>query len=117
MDTIFMNSENSRTSYSNRLLINLSDKIHCKEVDKCCSIKFDIYYTRRNIKKLHKNSIFKTSGPTCIKKFELPDGSYSISDIQDHFEYMIKKHETVTHNPPVRIQNMFIIIRHYCAFQ
>ena len=41
--------------------------------------------------------------PTWNEKFELPDGSYSISDIQDYFKYIIKKHETVTDNPPIRI--------------
>ena len=35
--------------------------------------------------------------------FDLPDGSYSIEDIQDYFEFIIKKHETLTENPPVQI--------------
>ena len=33
----------------------------------------------------------------------MPDGSYSISDIQDYFEYIIKKHETIADNPPGQI--------------
>ena len=33
----------------------------------------------------------------------MPDGSYSVSDIQDYFEYIIKKHETISDNPPVQI--------------
>ena len=41
--------------------------------------------------------------PTWNEKFELPDGSYSVSDIQDYFEYIIKKHETVTDNPSTTI--------------
>ena len=36
-------------------------------------------------------------------KFELPEGSYSVSDIQDYFEYIIKIHETVTDNPPTKM--------------
>ena len=36
-------------------------------------------------------------------KFELPDGSYSISDIQDYFEYILKKHRENTDNPSIRI--------------
>ena len=36
-------------------------------------------------------------------KFDLPDGSYSISDIQDYFEYIIKKQENIADNPPVQI--------------
>ena len=43
------------------------------------------------------------SAPTWNEKFELPDGSCSVSDIQDYFKYIIKKHETVTGNPPIRI--------------
>ena len=37
------------------------------------------------------------------EKFELSDGSYSVSDIQDYFNYIIKKLETVTDSPPIRI--------------
>ena len=33
----------------------------------------------------------------------MPDGSYSITDIQGYFEFIIKKHETLTENPPVQI--------------
>ena len=62
-----------------------------------------IYYTRQNIKKSYKNNKIKIPGPTSNQKFELSDGSYSVSDIQDCFEYIIKKHETVTGNPPIRI--------------
>ena len=54
-------------------------------------------------KKLYKNNKFKLPAPTRNEKFELPDELYSLSDIQDHFEYIIKKHETVTKNPPRRI--------------
>ena len=43
------------------------------------------------------------SAPTWNDKFYLPDGSYSISSIQDYFEYIIKKHETLTDNPPIQI--------------
>ena len=41
-----------------------------------------------------KNQI-KRSTSTCNEEFELPDGSYSVSDIQDYFEYIIKKHENM----------------------
>ena len=40
--------------------------------------------------------------PTYDDKFELPNGSYSVSDIQDYFDY-IKKHEAVTDNSPITI--------------
>ena len=54
-------------------------------------------------KKFCKNNKFKISAPSQNEKFELPDGSYSVSDIQDYFKYIIKKLETVTDNLPIRI--------------
>ena len=62
-----------------------------------------IYYTWKNIKSAHNNNKFKISAPTWNDAFDLPDGSYSIEDIQDYFEFIIKKHETLTKNPPVEI--------------
>ena len=62
-----------------------------------------IYYTWKNIKKKKKNAKFIISAPTWNEEFELPDGSFSISDIQGYFEYILKKHETVTDNPSVTI--------------
>ena len=55
----------------------------------------------KNIKKLHKNNEFKISALTRNDRLELPDESYSVSDIQDYFEYIIKKHQTVTDNLPI----------------
>ena len=46
---------------------------------------------------------FKISAPSSNEEFELPDLSYSVSDIQDYFEYTIKKRETSTDNPPIKI--------------
>ena len=62
-----------------------------------------IYYTWKNIKSEYNNSKFKILAPTWNNTFYLPNGSYSISDIQDYFEFIIKKHETLTENPPVQI--------------
>ena len=61
-----------------------------------------IYYTLKIIKSEYNNK-FKISVPTWNDTFDLPDGSYSISDIQDYFEFIIKKHETLTENPPLQI--------------
>ena len=61
-----------------------------------------ICYTRKNIKPAYNNNKFKISAPTWNDEFDLPDGSYSISDIQDYFEYIIKKHETIANNPPYK---------------
>ena len=56
----------------------------------------------KNIKKSN-NRKFKISGPTWNKKFELPEASYSIPGIQYYFKYIVKKHETVTDNLPIKI--------------
>ena len=56
-----------------------------------------------NIKSAYNNNKFKISAPTWNNKFDLPDGSYSISDIRDYFEYIIKKHGTIADNPPIQI--------------
>ena len=85
MDTIFMNSENSKTSDPHRLL-NLSDKINLKRSDKYVALSnLSLYYTKKNIKKSYKNNKFKISAMTWNEEFKLPDGSYSVSDIQDYF--------------------------------
>ena len=62
-----------------------------------------IYYTWKNIRPSYNNNKFKISVPTCNDKFELPDGSYSVSDIQDYFEYIFKKHGENIDNPSVKI--------------
>ena len=62
-----------------------------------------IYYTWKNIKSEYNNNKFKISAPTWNDEFNLPDGSYSVSHIQDYVEYIIKKHETIADNPPVQI--------------
>ena len=53
--------------------------------------------------KIYKNNKFKISAPTWNDKSELHDGSYSVSDIQDYFEYFIKNHEKVSNSPPIAI--------------
>ena len=62
-----------------------------------------IYYTRKNIKKSYKNNKFNISTPTWNEEFELPDGSYSVSDIQDYFKHVLKTHGKKTDNLSIRI--------------
>ena len=62
-----------------------------------------IYYTWKNIKSKYNNNKFKISAPTWNETFDLLDSYYSIDDIQDYFQFIIKKHETLTENPPVQI--------------
>ena len=104
METIFMNSENSKTSDPHRFKLDLTDKHYLKKPNKNMALaNLSIYYTWKNINSEYNNNKFKISAPTWNDTFDLPDGSYSISDIQDYFEFIIKKHETLTENPPIQI--------------
>ena len=60
-----------------------------------------IYYTWKNVREQYKNNKLKIIAPTWNDEFELPDGSYSASDIQDYIEFIIKKHKTLTTIPPI----------------
>ena len=61
-----------------------------------------------NIKSEYNNNKFKISASTWNETFDLPDGSYTIDDIQDYFEFIIKKHETLTDNPSIKIYSIKI---------
>ena len=90
MDTIFMNSENNKTSDHHRLLLKFLDKINLKRKNEYVALSnVIIYCTWKNIKQLYKNKSFKISAPTWNEEFELPDGSYSVSDIQHYLEYFL----------------------------
>ena len=103
MDTIFMNSENSRTSEYHLLVLKLTDKLYLRRGQKSVALSnLSIYYTWKNIKSSYNNNKFKISAPTWNDKFELPDGSHSISDIQDYFKYILKKHSENVDNPSIR---------------
>ena len=79
-----MNSDNSKTSHPYSLLLKLEGKINLNKNDKYVVLSnFSIYYTWKSIKKSYKNNKFKISAPKWDEEFELPDGSYSVSDIQD----------------------------------
>ena len=101
MDRIFMNSENSNTSEYHALVLKLTDKLDLRRGQKTVALSnLSIYYTWKNIKSSYNNNKFKISAPTWNEEFELLHGSYSISDIQNYFEYILKKHND---NPPIRI--------------
>ena len=92
MDTVFMNSENSKTSKPHVLILKTTDKLDLRRGEKIIALSnLSIYYTWKNIKSSYNNNKFKISAPTWNGKFELPDGSYSVSDIQDYFEYVLKR--------------------------
>ena len=104
MDTTFMNSENSRTSEYHVLVLKLADKLDLRRGQKSVALSnLSICYTWKYIKSSYKNNKFKISAPTWSDEFELPDGSYSISDIQDYFEYIIKLHSENVDNPSLKI--------------
>ena len=104
METIFMNMENSETSEPHKFVLNLSQRLGLRSSDKHVALqKLSIYYTWKNIRKQYKNNKLKIIARTWNDEFELPDGSYSVSDIQDYTEYIIKKHETLTTIPPIHV--------------
>ena len=104
MDTIFMDSENSRTSEYHILVLKLTDKLDLRRGQKTVALSnLSIYYTWKHVKSSYNNNKFKISAPTWSEEFELPDGSYSVSDIQDYFEYILKKHSESVDNPSIRI--------------
>ena len=82
MDTIFMNSENSRTSEYHVLVLNLTDKLDLRRGQKTVALSnLSIYYTWKNIKSSYNNTKFRISASMWGEEFQLPDESYSISDI------------------------------------
>ena len=104
METIFMNTESSAKNEPHRFILDLADKLNLKNPNKNMALaNLSIYYTWKNIKSEYNNNKFKISAPTGNDTFDLADGCYSIDDIQDYFEFIIKKHETLTEDPPVEI--------------
>ena len=94
METIFLNTDNSNTNESNEFIYEFTDKRNLKNPNSqnIGLVNLSIYYTWKNIKfkSAYNNNKFKTSVPTWNDEFDLPDGSYSISDIRDYFEFIIK---------------------------
>ena len=72
--------------------MDLTDKPNLKDPKKNMALaSLNIYYTWKNMKSEYSNHKFKISAPTWNDTFNLPEGSYSISDIQGYFEFIIKK--------------------------
>ena len=102
METIFINTENSVTNESHRFKLDLTDKLNLKNANKNIFLtNLSIYYTWKNIK--YNNNKFKISAPTWNDNFDFPDGSCSIFDIQNYFEFIIKKHETLNEDLSIEI--------------
>ena len=100
MNTTFVNSENSRTSEYHVLVLKLTDKLDLRRGQKNVALSnLSIYYTWKNIKSLYNNNKFKISAPTWSEEFKLLDGSYLLFDIQQYFEYILKKHSENVDSP------------------
>ena len=100
-----MNTENSKTNESNKFIQQFTGQLNLKNPynKNIALVNISIYYTWKNIQSMYNNNKFKRSAPTWNDEFYLVDGSYSISGIQDYFEFIIKKHETLAENPPIQI--------------
>ena len=99
-----MNNENSKTNESHRFRLDITDKLNLKDPMKNMALaNLIIYYTWKNIKSVYNNNKFKISPPTWNDTFDLPEGFYSVSGIQNYFQFIIKKHETLTKNLPIQI--------------
>ena len=95
-----MNTENSKASESNKFLYEFTNKLNLKNKNKNMALaNLSIYYTWKNIKFAYSNNKRKISAPT---ELNLPAKTYSVSNIQDYFEYIIKK-QTIDDNTFVQI--------------
>ena len=99
-----MNTENSKTNEPHKFVLNLSQRLDLRSSDKHVALqKLSVYYTWKNIRKKYKNNKLKIIAPTWNDELELPDGSYSVSDIEDWIRFIIKKHGTLTTSPPIHV--------------
>ena len=90
METIFMNTENSKTNGPHKFVLNLPQRLDLKSSNKHVAFQsLCIYYTWKNIRKQNKNNKLKIIALTWSDDFGLPDGSYSVSDIWHYIEYII----------------------------
>ena len=104
METFFMNSKNSKTNEPYKFKYDLTEKLDLKNPNKNMALaNLSIYYTWKNVQSTYSNNEFKISTPTWNETFDLPDGSYNMSEIQDYIEYIIKKYETIGENVPILI--------------
>ena len=110
-----MNTGNSKTNESDKFMYQVTEKLNLKTLNNknIGLVNLSIYCTWKNIKTEYSNNKFKISALTWNYTFDLPDGSYSIFDIQGYFEAIIKKHKTLTENPliqtyPNKIKNRII---------
>ena len=99
-----MKSKNSQTSKPDILILKFNNKLDFRRSENRIALSnLSINYTWKNIKSSYNNNKFELSAPRWNDKFELPDGSYSVSNSQDFFEYILKKHGENIDKPSVHI--------------
>ena len=104
METTFINTENSKTSEPHKIVFKLSQRLDLRILDKHVTLQnVSVYYKWKNIRKPYKNNTLKIIVSTWNDGFKLADGSYSVTDIKDYIEYIIKKHETLITIPPIHV--------------
>ena len=102
METIFLNTKKSKTNEPHKFILNLSQILDLRSSNKHVALQnLSIYYTWKNVRKQYNNNKLKIRVPTWNDEYEFPDGSYSVSNIQDYIEYISKKHETITTIPSI----------------
>ena len=90
MEKIFINMKNSKTNKPHEFFLTLSQRLNLRSSNKHVALQnLSIYYTWKNIRKQYKSNKVKLIASTWNDEFELPDGSYSVSDVQDYIEYII----------------------------
>ena len=107
MDTTFMNFElwklwNSKTSELDVLILQLTDKLDLRSVKSIALSNLNIYHTWENRNSSYNNNKLKISAPTWNDNFELLDESYSLADIQDYLEYVLKEYGENVDNPSLK---------------
>ena len=90
MDTTFINTKNGKASEPDVFRLYFTNKLDLRSSKTIALANLSIYYTWENINSKYNNNKFKISGPTWSETFDLPDGSYTIPDIQDYFLKIIK---------------------------
>ena len=91
-----MNTWDSETNESKKFMYQFTDKLNLRNPNKYMALaNLSIYNTWKNSKSEYNNNKFKISVPTWNDEFNLPGESYSVSNIPNYFEYIVKKHEII----------------------
>ena len=99
-----MINENSTARELQKFVLNLLQRLNLRSLNKHVALQnLSNYYTWKNIREQYKCNKLKIIAPTWNDKFQLPNGSYSVSDIQDYIRYIIKKREASTMIPPIHV--------------